>query len=121
MSWETILMWVVAPVITSAIGAWLGYFFGRRRQKIDDIDAATATFNKIIKQLREEVETFVNEKGRNREIIENQSKQIRELTTEVQRLSKEVEALKADQKENVHLKKKISRYEKILVTHNIEF
>ena len=121
MVWETILMWVVAPVITSAIGVWLGYLFGKRRQKIDDIDAATATFNKIIEQLRKEVDALVNEKSASRSTIENQSKQIESLTVEVQRLSKEVESLKESKKENINLKKKVDKYEKILTAHNIEF
>jgi len=139
---ETVMMWVIAPVIAALAGGWGGWIFGRKKQRIDEIDAATGTFNKIIEQLRKEVEvliaehahskelidqlrneieTLINERGHNRAVIEKQSKQIEELATEVRKLSAEVESLRADKKENVKLKNKIEKYEKLLDANNVDY
>jgi len=118
---ETVMMWIIAPVISAAAGALGGWLFGKRRQKIDDIDAATGTFNKIITQLRTEVQVLIKERELNWEIIDKQSQRLDDLASEVRKLSYEVENLHREKKENTNLKKKIEKYEKILTLHNIEF
>jgi len=121
MSTELIFIGIVSPVITAVVAGWLGWFFGRKRQKIDNIDAATDTFNKIIEQLRKEIGIYQREKDSSGELIKQQSQQIKELTGEVRRLSEEVEGLLRWKKENIALKKKIEKYEKLLTTNNIDY
>ncbi|MCL2290820.1 MAG: hypothetical protein FWC34_09010 [Bacteroidetes bacterium] len=121
MGFEAIMMWIIAPVIATAAGGLGGWFFSRKRQRIDNIDAATDTFNKIIAQLRSELGIHAEEKDRNTGLIEKQSQQIKELTSEVHKLSKEVEGLRREKKENIILKKKIEKYESLLITHNIKY
>ena len=118
---EIIITWIIGPLIGAVAGGFGGWIFGRKRQQIEIIDAATGTFNKIIEQLRKEVTVYVEEKNQNAELIRTQSKQIEELSIRVHKLSEEVESLRREKKENVYLRKKIEKYEKILVTHNIEF
>ena len=118
---ETVMMWVIAPVIAALAGGWGGWIFGRKKQRIDEIDAATGTFNKIIEQLRKEVEVLIAERAHNRELIEKQSEQIKNLTEEVRKVSAEVERLRITQKEMGGLKRKVEKYEKLLTEHNIDF
>ena len=118
---EIILAWVISPVISMVAGAWRGWFFGRKRQRVDTIDAATDTFNKIIEQLRKEIGIYQQEKDKHTELIQNQSRQIKDLADQVRKLSEEVEGLRREKRENALLKKKIDKYERLLDSHNIEY
>jgi len=118
---ENILIWIISPVAGMVAGAWGGWFFGRKRQRIDTIDAATDTFNKIIQQLRSEVGIYQQEKDKHTELIRQQSQKINELADQVKKLSEEVECLRREKRENALLKKKIDKYTRLLDSHNIEY
>jgi len=118
---ETILMWIISPTVGMAAGAWGGWFFGRKRQRIDTIDAATDTFNKIIHQLRNEIGVYQQKNDEYAQQVQQQSQQIKELTDQVKKLSEEVESLRCEKKENALLKRKIDKYTKLLDINNIEY
>ena len=125
---EMILLYIIAPSVTIGLSVWGGWFFGRKKQRIETIDAATDTFNKIIKQLREQVEAYVGKDDINTERFNKQetqlntaTKKIEELESTIKRLSDEVESLRREKKENALLKKKIDKYTKLLDDNNIEY
>lgn len=133
---------VVGPVIGTIVGSFSGWFFGRRKQRIEEIDAANSTYNKIIASLRENIETLLKQNYESlakvkdltnqvldyqRQIeglIDKNKKQISEiqiLTIEVNGLRSKAEALKKISQENEKLKKTIVRYENLLNANNISY
>jgi predicted RNase H-like nuclease (RuvC/YqgF family) len=111
---ETLLMWVVAPLISAIAAGFGGWFFGRKKQQVETIDAANTTYNNIINSLEINVNKLL---AKNAEL----TAQIEMLTSEVRTLRDEIELLKGHAKENEKLKKTIVRYEKLLDTHNIDY
>jgi chromosome segregation ATPase len=111
---ETFLMWVVAPLISAIAAGFGGWFFGRKKQQVETIDAANTTYNNIINSLEINVNKLL---AKNAEL----TAQIEMLTSEVRTLRDEIEMLKGHAKENEKLKKTIVRYEKLLDTHNIDY
>lgn len=133
---------VVGPVIGTIVGSFFGWFFGRRKQRIEEIDAANSTYNKIIASLRENIETLLKQNYESlakvkdftnqvldyqRQIeglIDKNKKQLSEiqiLTIEVNGLRSKAEALKKISQENEKLKKTIVRYENLLNANNISY
>lgn len=136
------IWYVVGPVIGTIVGSFSGWFFGRRKQRIEEIDAANSTYNKIIASLRENIETLLKQNYESlakvkdltnqvldyqRQIeglIDKNKKQISEiqiLTIEVNGLRSKAEALKKISQENEKLKKTIVRYENLLNANNISY
>jgi len=111
---EMILVYLVAPLILTAVGAWGGWFFGRKKQQVETIDSANTTYNNIINSLEVNVNKLLAKN-------EEATAQIEKLTAEVKVLREEIETLKGYAKENEKLKKTIVRYEKLLDTHNIDY
>lgn len=108
--WETIIYSIGGTVI----GTIAGWFVGRKRQNIDNIDAATTTFNNVINSLEDKINKLLKQQAIDASKIEA-------LTKEVERLNKELENLKADKQENIKLKRKIEKYEKIMQDNNIVY
>lgn len=111
---EMILIYLVAPLILTAVGAWGGWFFGRKKQQVDTIDAANTTYNNIINSLEINVNKLLTKN-------EEATAQIEKLTAEVKVLREEIETLKGYAKENEKLKKTIVRYEKLLDSNSIDY
>jgi uncharacterized protein YlxW (UPF0749 family) len=111
---ETFVMWVVAPLVSALAGGFGGWFFGRKKQRIDTFEAANATRDKVIASLQADIAMLL---VKNTEANE----QIGKLTEQVKTLTTEVEKLKEDKKENVKLKKQVQHYEKLLTDNNIDF
>lgn len=111
---ETFLMWVVAPLISAIAAGFGGWFFGRKKQQVETIDAANTTYNNIINSLEFNVNKLL---AKNTEL----TTQIENLTSEVRTLRDEIELLKGHAKENERLKKINAKYEKLLDTHNIDY
>lgn len=111
---ETFLMWVVAPLISAIAAGFGGWFFGRKKQQVETIDAANTTYNNIINSLESNV---------NKLLLKNEqaTSQIEKLTEEVKTLREEIETLKGYAKENEKLKKINAKYEKLLDSHNIDY
>lgn len=108
--WETILY----SLGSTLLGGLTGWFFGRKKQKIDEINAATDTFNKIIESLESKIDNFLAQQKLD-------SCKIAELTKEVGFLREEIEQIKGNRVENIKLKKKIEKYEKLLTDNNIVY
>lgn len=111
---EMILIYLVAPLILTAVGAWGGWFFGRKKQQVETIDAANTTYNNIINALEVNVNKLLTKN-------EAQAEQIEKLIAEVRVLREEIETLKGYAKENEKLKKTVVRYEKLLDTNCIDY
>lgn len=110
MWWQTLLI----GIGSTFFGALTGWFFGRKRQNIDNIDAATKTFNNIIKSLEEKINNLLEQQKKD-------AQRIAEMAKEIESLRNEIENLKADKQENIKLKKQILRYEKLLQDNSIVY
>lgn len=110
MWWQSLLI----GAGSSFFGALAGWFFGRKRQRIDNIDAATKTFNNIIESLEEKINNLLEQ-------AKKDAIKIAEMAAEIESLRQEIERLKADRQENVKLKKQVLRYEKLLQENNIVY
>lgn len=111
---ELMLIYILSPLILTIGGGWVGWFFGRKRQKVDTLNAETETFNKINAALADQTQKLLDQNK-----VANE--QIERLTEEVKKLREEVELLKGYAKENERLKKTNVKYEKLLDTHNIDY
>jgi len=110
MWWQTLLIGIGGTFF----GGLTGWLFGRKRQNIDDIDAATKTFNNIIKSLEEKINNLLEQQKKD-------TQRIAEMAKEIENLRQEIENLKADKQENIKLKKRIEKYEKIMKDNNIVY
>ena len=99
---------------TGFTGAFSGWFFGRKRQNIENIDMALETWQKVVDSLERRVDTLLTK--------------VDCLTLENERLKEEISNLrdelllnnKRDRKIE-QLERKILKYEKLLTDHSIEF
>lgn len=106
--WETII-YAVGGTLVGSFGGW---FFGRKKQKIEEIDSATDTFNKIIDSLELKIDKLLKQQESDAKKIENMANQIKEMQEQIENLTK-------DKQENIKLKKKIERYENLLTINNV--
>lgn len=79
---ESLITTLLAPIITTIVGAFAGWFFGRRKQQaeavmneLETVEKAVAIWRQIAQDLKAEMEL--------------QSKQILSLRTEVEELRKD--------------------------------
>jgi len=89
---------------TGLAGCFGGWFFGRKRQNIDNIDAAVETWKKVVNSLEEQVEKSLKREEQSRNCIEELKESVRMLRMEVNNLTE-----------------KLQKTEKLLKEHNIEF
>ena len=104
---------ILISVITAISGGFAGWLFGRRRQNIDDINAATDTWKNIVTSLEERIDKLLCER-------KEDALQIEELNKRVESLQIQVNALTVFQKKAIQYEKKIAKYEKMLKEHNID-
>lgn len=111
---DNVIYTILISIGTALAGSFSGWFFGRKKQRIEEIDAATDTFNKIVNSLEDRIEKLLEEHTED-------MRKIDELTIQVSELKTEIEELKNNQKRVVKLEKTIMRYEKLLTDNNISF
>lgn len=112
----------ISSVISVTMGSVVGWIVGRARQKrevrrldIDNIDAATETWKKVVDALEEQIEKLVEQRRQD-------SQQIFELTTEVLSLRSQVTELQSGLTLMATTNQdKIDRYEKLLSDNGIAF
>jgi len=105
MDWVTIIGYVIAPV--TGVVTW---FAASKKRKIETIDAAYDTWNKIVSSLRGQIDTLIEDN--------------KKLKSKLEEMNTEIEQLRVEIKQNKHvnaLKRKIERYEKLLRENNINF
>ena len=85
---------IIATVIATGVGAFFGWFFTRKKQNIDTIDAAIDTWQKVVDSLENQVQKQLT----NIECLRNEkdslSSQVHELLLLREKDSKEIQQLK---------------------------
>jgi peptidoglycan hydrolase CwlO-like protein len=105
---------ILASVVASVLGTFCGWFFGRKRQKIENIDAATETWQKIVDALEARLMKEL-------EKVQCYEQKIEELTKQVHDLKTEIEELKDGNRKMRLLEKKVLKYEKLLTDNKIDY
>lgn len=110
---ETIITIIIA-LGTGLAGSFSGWFFGRRKQRIDEIDAATETWKNIVDSLELQINKLL--KARTADSLK-----IEELTNKVSELNEKISVMEERLKDIAKLERKIQRYEKIMDNNNIDY
>lgn len=98
---------------TGMVSAFCGWFFGRKKQRIEEIDAATETWKKIVNSLEEEIGKLLAQRA-------DDSKKIDSMKEEIESLKSKLGDFNSVLKRVDRLEKKVTRYEKLLEDNNIE-
>lgn len=115
--WEYILSTLGGTII----GSLSGWLIGRKKQRIEEIDAAVETWRKIVDSLQEQIDKLLLQRQEDSEKIEKLTRETIELNRQVKTLREEVENLQQKVKSINKLEKTIARYEKLLEEHNITY
>lgn len=123
-------LWVkiLVPALTAFFGAFAGWFFKRKRMALENshlasenkkediqtIDAAVATWQKVVDALEEQISKLLDQRKGDAERIDTLSARIVELQDKVDDLQNR---LRITEK----LEKKVARYEKLLADHGIAY
>lgn len=111
---QEILTTTLIALGTGMAGSFSGWFFGRKRQNIDNIDMALNTWQKVIDQLEGRVDTLLQKV----DTLQSENAQLKE---EIIQLRAEVAESRRSQKRIEILEKKIQRYEKLLSDNSIDY
>lgn len=115
--WEYILSTIGGTVL----GSLSGWLVGRRKQRIDEIDAATETWKKIVDSLQIQIDKLLEQRQKDSEKIDALTCETVALNKQVQTLRDELENLQQKVKSINRLEKTIARYEKLMDEHKIEY
>lgn len=89
--WEYILYTVGG----TTIGSFIGWLIGRKKQKIDEIDAATDTWSKIVQSLRKQIDDLILDQEAFIEREKQMQQRIDELHEQIKKLQNEIKLLKS--------------------------
>ena len=109
MEFITILGYVLVPI--TGVITWIAT---RKKRKIEEIDAAYDTWNKIVSSLRSQMDTLIEDN-------QKQKSKLEEMHGEIEQLRTEVKTLKEQNRHVSNLKRKVERYEKLLKDNNINY
>lgn len=115
--WEYILYTISGTVL----GSLSGWLVGRRKQRIEEIDAATETWRKIVDSLQAQIDKLLKQRQEDSDKIDTLTKETIALNQQVKTLREELENLQGKVKNVNRLEKTITRYEKLMDEHNIEY
>lgn len=147
---DSLLMWVVSPLIGTIGGVLVGFFQGKKKGKNQllkeqaeasqahnvELDSANNTFNALNKSLKEQIAGLLQKQTEEREqykkeitdLLDAHNKereeykaQIETLNKKIDSLEKEVKSLKAEKKEKTKAAKELSYYKKLLEDNKIPY
>lgn len=109
-----ILATILISLGTGLAGHFSGWFFGRKRQSIENIDMAIATWQKVVDSLENRVDKLLDE-------VNDLTKQNRLLRDEIESLKDEIRISKSKNRKITTLENKIATYEKLLDDNGIDY
>lgn len=118
---ENIIATILISLGTGIAGSFSGWFFGRKRQKIANIDAATETWQKIVNSLECQIDKLLKQREQDAIKIEEMSMQMCAMKAEIASLKQDIETLQSKIKNIQKLENKIVKYEKLLNDNNINY
>ncbi|MDR2009223.1 MAG: hypothetical protein LBQ22_01925 [Bacteroidales bacterium] len=111
---ENIATTVLIALGTGIAGSFSGWLFGRKKQRIEEIDLATSTWNKIVDSLEVQIDKLLQQRVADSEKIDNLSNRIKELQNEIEIMQSKIKMVET-------LERTISKYEKLLTDNNIKY
>lgn len=116
-------MWelIGSTVIGTFVGGLTGWLFGRRRQNIDNIDAAVETWKKIVDSLQEQIDKLLAQRASDAAKIESLSQQVKQQNLHIEQLQEQVASTEAKVKSVSRLEMTVARYEKLMDAAGIEY
>ena len=115
--WETL----ITSIVSIIVGAFCGWFFTRKRQNIDNIDAAVETWQRIVNSLQEQIDRLLDQRASDAAKIESLSEQVKQQNLHIEQLQEQVASMDAKVKSVSRLEKTIARYEKLMDAAGIEY
>ncbi len=112
---------IISSLTTTAAGTILGWFFGRRRQNIDNIDAAVETWQKIVDALQAQIERLLQQRESDAQKIETLSREINLQINQIENLKMKVEKLETEVAKKDRLEALLKRYEKTMSDAGIKY
>ena len=116
-------MWptIITSLTTSAAGAVLGWLFGRRRQNIDNIDAAVETWQKIVDALQAQIERLLKQRESDAQKIDALTREITLQVNQIETLKVKVESLENEIAKKERIEELLKRYERIMTAAGIPY
>ena len=125
---DSVIQTIIIALGTGFAGAFSGWFFSRKKHRIETIDYALETWQKVVDSLEARINVMLEEARRMRE-------RMREVEVENKDLREQLSSMKIEISEFKNLQKKISKYEceikalnekieeykELLSTHKIDF
>jgi len=109
-----IITTILVSLGTGFTGVFSGWFFGRKRQSIENIDMALETWQKVVDSLERRVGILL-------EKVDALTLENERLKNEVNNLRDELLASNKKDKKIEQLERKIIRYERLLADNGIEY
>lgn len=111
---EDTILTIIIALGTGLAGSFSGWFFGRKKQNIENIDFALTTWQKVVDSLEKRVEVL-------QASVDYWTKENDELRRELAHMKLEIAKKENVDKDNEVLKSKLIRYEKLLADNNIKY
>lgn len=109
---------IVSILITSGAGYFFGWFFSRKKQNIDNIDAAIGTWQKVVDSLEGRCEKLTNNNNILSDENDTLKKEKRNLTERITELEDKIDKMYKEIKELSDLKMKIKTLEELIAEKN---
>lgn len=116
-------MWeyIISSIGGTLVGAFGGWFFGRKRQNIDTIDAAVETWKKIVDSLQQQIDKLLAQREADAKRIESLSSESAAMAKQVEELKEQIASMEMKVKSVNRLERTIARYEKLMDAAGIEY
>jgi peptidoglycan hydrolase CwlO-like protein len=116
-------MWptIISSLATTACGTLLGWLFGRRRQNIDNIDAAVETWQKIVDALQAQIERLLQQRESDAQKIDALTREITLQVNQIETLKVKVENLENEVAKKERIEELLKRYERIMSSAGISY
>ncbi len=111
---KEVLITIFIALGTGMAGSFSGWFFGRKRQSIENIDMAIETWQKVVDSLENRVTILLKK-------VDDLTKENYALREEVEQLKNEILLQNRKNRKIGILEKKIYKYEKLLDDNGINY
>lgn len=94
------LLTIIISFASSAISGFFGWFFGRKKQKSEELKAAVESWNLLKESLETDIVGLVEQHKKDTNIIKELSEKIEIMNIEITELKNKVETLRIQNKYN---------------------
>ena len=112
---------IISSLGGTIIGSVLGWLFGRRRQNIDNIDAAVETWQKIVDALQAQIERLLKQRESDAQKIDALTREITLQVNQIENLKMKVEKLETEVAKKDRLEALLKRYENLMTDAGIPY